>query len=54
MKDKSIDSLDSEDKITLWETLLGQGSGFDLAQSGSELVENVTNIALIIRSNNSN
>lgn len=43
MKDKSIDSLDSEDKITLWETLLGQGSGFDLAQSGSELVENVTN-----------
>ena len=43
MKDKSIDSLDSKDKITLWETLLGQGSGFDLAQSGSELVENVTN-----------
>lgn len=43
MKDKSIDSLDSTDKITLWETLLGQGSGFDLAQSGSELVENVTN-----------
>lgn len=43
MKDKSIDSLDSKDKITLWETILGQGSGFDLAQSGSELVENVTN-----------
>ncbi|WP_346705412.1 S-layer homology domain-containing protein [uncultured Agathobaculum sp.] len=43
MKDTTIDSLDSADKIALWETILGQGSGFDLAQSGSELVENVTN-----------
>lgn len=42
MIDGSIDDLaDSDLKESLWQTIRGQGSGFDLAQAGSEVVQNV-------------
>lgn len=42
MVDESIDDLaDSDLKESLWQTIRGQGSGFDLAQAGSEVVQNV-------------
>lgn len=42
MVDGSIDNLASRElKESLWQTIRGQGSGFDLAQAGSEVVQNV-------------